>query len=307
MRVAVLGANGQLGSELAGELGRRGATVCALDHAAIRIEELDSVRAALHPLAPDLILDTAAFHHLPRCEEDPARAFAVNATGAANVAQVAAELGARNVYFSTDYVFDGEKGAPYRESDPPRPQSVYAASKLAGEAATLAGAAGYVVRVSGLYGAVPCRAKGESFVHKMLRLARELPEVRVVDDEILTPTPTRAIAEHLPTLLAQGEPGLYHLTCEGACSWYELAHEIFARAALTTPLVRARSADFPSTVRRPRYSVLENARFNALGAARMPTWREGLHAFLATLPGAAPGAASVAAPGPDGPVPSITA
>ena len=282
MRVAVLGANGQLGTELVDAYQRRGDAVFGLDHGDIQVELLDSVRAALGAITPDLILNTAAFHHLPLCEAEPDRAFAVNETGAANVARVAVELGARHVYFSTDYVFDGEKGEPYLESDTPSPLSVYGASKLAGERATLAGGAGYVVRISGLYGAAPCRAKGESFVHKMLHLAREQPEVRVVDDEVLTPTPTGAIAAYLPALLAADSPGLYHLTCEGACSWFEMAREIFAWAAVETPLVRVSSSSFPSPVRRPRYSVLENLRFNALGGSRMPVWRDALLEFLAT-------------------------
>jgi len=282
MRVAVLGASGQLGSELAACFRGRGDQVLALDHEAVAVEDLAAVRRAIVPFAPELILNTAAFHHLPRCEADPTRSFAVNATGSANVARVAAEISARNVYFSTDYVFDGEKRRPYTEADPPRPLSVYAASKLAGERATLAGGPGFVLRVSGLYGASPCRAKGESFVAKMLRLAREQAEVHVVDDEILTPTPTHAIAAHLPGLLAAGGPGIYHFTCEGSCSWYEFAREIFDRAGVGTPLLRASSADFPSAVQRPRYSVLENQRFNSLGSARMPDWRQALGEFLAS-------------------------
>lgn len=281
MRVAVLGANGQLGTDLAASFADTGAEVVALTHDEIRVEDLDSVRESLSRARPDAVLNTAAFHHVPQCEEDPASAFAVNAQGALNVARIASELDAQNLYFSTDYVFDGERGRPYVEEDLPNPLNVYAASKLAGEHLTLAYAPqSYVVRISGIYGKVACRAKGENFVTKMIRLAKDRPEVRVVDDEVLTPTPTREIAEKIPALLASGAYGLYHLSCKGACSWYEFAREIFAALELKTPLDRASVKDFPAGVRRPFYSVLENRRFDALGVGRMPPWRDALRRFL---------------------------
>lgn len=281
MRVAVLGANGQLGTDLVACFSENGDEVVALTHDEIRIEDLDSVRTSLSRARPDAILNTVAFHHVPQCEENPTSAFAVNAQGALNVARIASELSATNLYFSTDYVFDGEQKRPYVEEDLPKPLNVYAASKLAGEHLTLAYAPqSYVVRISGIYGKVACRAKGENFVTKMIRLAQDRPEVRVVDDEVLTPTPTREIAERMPSLVASGTYGLYHLSCEGACSWYEFAREIFTALELKTPLHRASVKDFPSGVRRPFYSVLENRRFNALGTGRMPPWRDGLRRFL---------------------------
>lgn len=287
MRVAVLGANGQLGSDLVRAFRRAGHPVVELTHDQVRVEERASLRDALTQARPDALLNTAAFHHLPRCEEQPERAFAVNAQGALNAARVAADLGAMNVYFSTDYVFDGEKGQPYLETDRPNPLNVYAASKLAGEHLTLAYAPrSFVVRISGIYGRTPCRAKGESFVRKMARLARERPEVRVVVDEVLTPTPTAEIAARLPALLASGAFGLYHLTCEGSCSWHDFAREIFALLELDTPLLPATAADFPTPFRRPSYSVLENGRLKALAAEGgqiqpMPHWRDALRRFLA--------------------------
>lgn len=281
MRVAVIGANGQLGSDLVQRFRSRGEEVVELDHGAIRVEDAASVDEALEAARPDAVLNCAAFHHLGRCEEDPERTFAVNAVGALNVARTAAELGAANVYFSTDYVFDGTSSRPYREEDRPAPLNVYGASKVAGEHLTLSTWEGScVVRISGIYGRVPCRAKGESFVTKMVRLAAEKPEVRVVDDEVLTPTPTRAIAEAIPALVASGARGIVHLTCEGECSWYEFAREIFATLKLATPLYRASVADFPGGPRRPAYSVLENGRLKEMGLAPMPGWRQGLRRFL---------------------------
>ncbi len=281
MRVAVVGANGQLGTDLVDALERAGIDTAALGHADIEVAELDSVRSALGKQRPDAVLNAAAFHNMPRCEANPGRAFEVNAVGALNLARAAADLGVRNVYFSTDYVFDGAKGEPYVESDLAAPLNVYGASKLAGERLTEVYAPGsLVLRVSGLYGRVPCRDKGENFITKMISLAAKLPEVRVVTDEVLTPTPTRAIAEKTVELLATDAEGLFHLTCEGSCSWNEFAREIFTTLALETPLGAATVGDFPSPAQRPTYSVLANTRLAATGLAPMPHWREALHGFL---------------------------
>jgi dTDP-4-dehydrorhamnose reductase len=282
MKAAVVGANGQLGTDLVDALTGAGIEAVPLRHSDVEVAELDSVRAALATHRPDVVLNTAAFHNMPECEEDPARAFAVNAIGALNLARVAAESGVRNVYFSTDYVFDGSKGEPYVETDRPLPLNVYGASKLAGERLSEVYAPGsLVLRVSGLYGRVPCRHKGENFITKMIALAAKLPEVRVVTDEILTPTPTRAIAEKTAELLRTDATGLMHLTCEGSCSWHGFAREIFTTLGLETPLGKATVADFPSPVERPHYSVLANTRLAETGLAPMPHWREALDGFLA--------------------------
>ncbi len=281
MRIAVLGANGQLGTDLVEVFTRGGDEVFGLTHEEIRVEEADSVRESLVEIRPDAILNTAAHHNVPACEDDPAAAFAVNAQGALNVARVASDLDAVNVYYSTDYVFDGGQQAPYVETDLPRPLNVYAASKLAGEHLTRAySPKSHVIRISGIYGRRPCRAKGENFVRKMVRLAGEKPEVRVVTDEVLTPTPTREIARKTRPILASEDWGVFHLSCEGACSWYEFACEIFSILELATPLHPASVEDFPAGVARPFYSVLENRRFNALDLGRMPDWRSALCEYL---------------------------
>jgi dTDP-4-dehydrorhamnose reductase len=288
VRVAVLGATGQLGTDLVAHFAAAGDDVVALGHDDVRVEAADSVRAALGAVRPDAVVNTAACHHLGRCEEEPERAFAVNALGARNLAQAARELGFANVYVSTDYVFDGRARRPYTEDDAPRPLSVYGASKLAGEHFTLAEGEGasdpvaqaFVIRVSAIYGKVPSRAKGDNFVTMITRRAREQPEVRVVDDEIVAPTPTAEIARAAREILTAGRPGLYHLACRGSCSWYELTRAIFDLLAIDTPLHRASAADFPGPARRPAYSVLDSRRYHALGRGEMPHWRDGLAEFL---------------------------
>jgi dTDP-4-dehydrorhamnose reductase len=281
MKAAVIGANGQLGSDLVEVFGGSGIEVLGLTHSTLAIEAIDSVRQALAAFKPTIVLNTAAFHVVPQCEEDPARSYAVNGMGALNVAKVCEELDAMNVYFSTDYVFDGLKKKPYVEEDAPNPLNVYAATKLTGEYFTLNyGSRGVVARVSGIYGKNPCRAKGSNFITTMLRLAKEKPEVRVVNDEILTPTPTLAIAGKSLEIARHGATGLFHLSCEGDCSWYDFAGVIFEECDLSTPLSSCSVADMPPSVRRPSYSVLENKRLAATGLSPMPHWRESLVAFL---------------------------
>jgi dTDP-4-dehydrorhamnose reductase len=281
MKAVVIGANGQLGSDLAVEFTSCGWTVAGLTHGDVKVEEFASVQSVVLALRPDVVLNTAAFHVVPECEEDPIRAFRVNALGPLHIARVCNELGIPSVYYSTDYVFDGARHEPYTESDSPNPLNVYAVTKLAGEEFTLNYARkGIVLRVSGIYGRVPCRAKGGNFVTTMVKAAREKPEVRVVSDEILSPTPTTAIAEKTAEILRSDLTGLFHVVSEGHCSWYEFARVIFDTLGFSTPLVKISVTDYPSTVRRPTFSALRNARLAAEGLKPMPEWRESLEEFL---------------------------
>jgi len=284
VRVAVLGATGQLGTDLAAHFAAAGDEVARLGHDAVRVEDAASVRDALAAARPEVVVNTAAFHPLGRCEEEPERAFAVNALGARHVARACRELGARQVFVSTDYVFDGRAGRAYSEEDTPRPISVYGASKLAGEHLALAeaGASSWVVRVSAIYGRVPSRAKGDNFLTMILRRAREQPEVRVVDDEIVSPTPTAEIARALRELLLADRPGLYHLACEGSCSWHELTQVLFELRGIDTPLRAARASDFPGPNLRPAHSALASRRYREVCGHALPHWRDALAAHLAS-------------------------
>ncbi len=282
MRVAVIGATGQLGRDCCEALARHGQEVIALGHEAIEVRRLESVAAALHRAAPDWVLLTAALHDVPACERRPLDAFAVNALGAKHVAQVSAELGASVLYVSTDYVFDGRKGRPYEETDAPGPLNVYGLTKLCGEhLVRQANPRHAIVRTSGLYGRYPCRGKGANFVERMLQLARERGCVQVVDDELLSPTYTADLAEQIAVLCERGAFGVFHATAQGACSWYDFAEEIFARTGVPVQLERARPGQFAGEVRRPKYSVLDNVALRRLGLDRMRPWREALHDYLA--------------------------
>ena len=281
MKIVIIGANGQLGSDLVKVMSQKGHEMVALTHTDISVEDIDTCRKVLTNIQPDIVLNTAAYHVVPKCEENPDTAFAVNSQGALNIARVTAGLKITNVYYSTDYVFDGLKAMPYIETNRPNPLNIYAVTKLTGEYVTLNyNPESYVIRLSGLYGNVPCRAKSGNFITTMIRLAKEKPEVRVITDEILTPTSTYQIALKTISILESEQYGLYHLTCEGACSWYQFAREIFTILNLRTPLYKASVEDFPITVKRPFYSVLKNSRFNALGLEKMPHWRVALEEFL---------------------------
>jgi dTDP-4-dehydrorhamnose reductase len=280
MKLAIIGANGQLGTDLQEVLASEH-DVIALTHADIEITNIDSVKIALSSTKPDIILNTAAYHIVPEAEKFPEKAFQINGTGVLNLAKVCQQLGIRLVHYSTDYVFDGKKQKPYTEEDRPNPLSVYANTKLSGEYFALNYSdKSYVIRVSGIYGKVPCRAKGGNFITTMIKLAKEKPDVRVVNDEILTPTPTYWIAKNTAALIKTDAFGLYHMSCEGEVSWYEFARVIWETLHLETPLYPASVNDFPPVVKRPFYSVLENRNLRELGINYMPHWKKALVEFL---------------------------
>ena len=282
MKVAVIGANGQLGSDVAAEFGKNGDVVVPLTHTEIELANLDSVSNCLGELQPELIVNTAAMHHVEKCEQDPASAFAVNGMGSRNLALVARELGAVLMHVSTDYVFDGKKGSPYEEHDPPRPLSVYGNTKLAGEYFVRAATEKhFVLRTSALYGKKPCRAKGGlNFIELMLKLARERGEVKVVDNEFVTPTATDELARQIVALSRSDAYGLYHATAEGSCSWHQFAGKIFELTGTQVTLKAAGPNEFPAKVARPMYSVLENKGLKALGLNQFGTWQAGLARYL---------------------------
>jgi dTDP-4-dehydrorhamnose reductase len=282
VKVVVIGANGQLGRDVSTAFLAAGDVVEPLGHDDVDVASAESVKSSLSHSQPDIVVNTAAFHQVEKCEADPALAFAVNSLGARNVAQITDSLGAKLLHISTDYVFDGKKQTPYTEQDPAAPLNVYGNSKLSGELfVRCTNPHHFVVRVSAIYGSNPCRAKGGlNFIDLMLKLSREREEVRVVDDEFVTPTPTIEIARQLVVLAGTSEFGLYHATAEGSCSWYEFARAIFDLSGTKVRLERACSGDFPAKVPRPKYSVLENAGLKSRSLNIFGHWKEGLKNYL---------------------------
>ncbi len=280
MKVAVIGANGQLGSEISEHLESKHEVV-RLTHSDIEIADIDDVSKVFGVIKPDVVINTAAYHNLPDCENNPEKSFQVNSVGAMNLAKVAADSDYKLVHYSTDYVFDGEKRKPYIEKDHPKPLNVYGMTKLNGEMLIKNYCYKYfTIRVSGIYGKTVCRAKGKNFITTMQKAASERDVVKVVDDEILSPTSVYEIAKNTESLIRTEGYGLYHMTCRGSCSWFEFAGVIFKQLGLKTPLISCQSTEFPMEIKRPSYSVLENHKLNSVNINQMAHWKDALISYL---------------------------
>jgi dTDP-4-dehydrorhamnose reductase len=282
MRIAVIGANGQLGHDVVRAFAEQRDEVRALTHEDIELSSLESVAACLRATRAEVVVNTAAMHNVESCEQQPGRAQEVNVVGARNLATATRDLGSVLIHVSTDYVFDGAKDTPYVESDEARPLNVYGRTKLEGEQFVQdINPKRFVLRTAALYGSHPCRAKGgQNFVDLMLRLARERGRVRVVDNEFTSPTATADLARQIASLSRSDAYGLYHATAEGSCSWYEFAREIFRMAEVPVTLEVASPNEFPAKVPRPAYSVLENRKLKSQNLNLFRPWQDGLHAYL---------------------------
>lgn len=279
MRVALIGASGQLGTDLQKALS--GWDLVALNHSEIEICDFKRVREVLSRANPQVVINTAAFNRVDDCEDDPAGAFLVNALGPRNLARISSERECHIVHVSTDYVFGGEQAIPYAESDSPNPLSVYGVSKLAGECFVRNICPKHLlVRTSGLYGVAGSRSKGGNFVDTMIRLAGEGRPIRVVDDQVLTPTYTADLAAKLKELIDLRVVGTYHVTNSGQCSWYEFAATIFDFLGLDPELSPAASESLGAKARRPAYSVLEHRGLKACGIESPRVWTDALRAYL---------------------------
>ena len=283
MKVAIIGGNGQLGRDVAAAFSAEGCAVTTFTHEDVEISSLESVRISLGSLRPEVVVNTAAFHNVDKCEAEPGLAFAINGAGTRNLAQVTEETGATILHVSTDYVFDGQKRSPYVEEDLPAPLNVYGNTKLSGEFFVRSiNPRHFVVRTSAIYGENPCRAKGGlNFIELMLKLSKERKELRVVNDEFVTPTPTIQIARQLVALSRSSDYGLYHATSEGSCSWHEFAAAIFELTKTNVGLETAKPGEFPAKVPRPKYSVLENHALKGKSLNVFTHWKEGLENYLA--------------------------
>jgi len=282
MKVAVTGSTGQLGTDVVQVFRESGRVeVVPLSHEQVEIGSLDSVRSALAACKADAVINSAAFHQVDKCEEDPDQAFRINALGAWNVARVCAELGAYCVYISTDYVFDGAKQAPYDEYDPPMPLSIYGVSKLSGEYLTRsASPKSLVARIASVFGKSGARGKGGNFIEAILKKARTGEALKVVNDTPMTPTYTMDAARALLEIVHKRPSGTLHVTNQPACTWFEFAKKALDLCGLTVECAPVTSDAFPSKVRRPGYSALSGKRLaEAIGKPMRP-WAEALRAYL---------------------------
>jgi dTDP-4-dehydrorhamnose reductase len=281
-RYVLIGAAGQLGSDLVRTFDGIG-TLIPLTHQQIEIQNPDDVAETLAALRPSHVINTAAWNLVDRAEDEPRAAFALNADAVGTLAATCDRIGATLVHFSTDFVFDGAKRAPYVEDDTPNPLSAYGESKLAGERlARERCVRAIVIRVAALFGMARSAGKGgTNFVETMLRAAAGGRALRVVADQVTTPSYTPDVARAVWRLLATASPGIYHVTGSGETSWYDFARDIFRREAMTPTLTGVTSAEFGARAKRPLYSVLAHRALRALGHPELPPWQDGLAAYLA--------------------------
>lgn len=279
-----------LGHDLAAACSRAGHEVIGLDLPELDIAHYENVWAMVP--ACDWVVNCAAYTHVDGAESHRDEAFAVNAVGARNVARVCTKKKIRLLHISTDYVFDGRRRRPYRESDRPNPLNVYGASKLAGEKAIRAQGGRYlIVRTQSLFG-----AHGHNFVQAILARLAEKPQepLRVVHDQISSPTYTVHLAEALTRLLPLAHTGIVHVSASGACSWYEFARAIVEAVGASVPVVPITSAELARPAARPAYSELDKRRYRSWTGHTLPSWQEGLAAYLREIRAdsrlAAPGA-----------------
>ena len=247
-------------------------------------EFLSEYSRRINKYKPDIIINTAAYVRVDDCETERDRAFLINALGARNVAVVAQRLEAKLFHLSTDYVFGGESRSPvlpYTEFDTPVPVSVYGKSKLAGENFVRHLCTRYfIIRSSGLFGIAGASSKGGNFVETMMKLAREQSELRVVNDQVCSPTYTRDLASKIVELIDTEYYGIFHVTSKGSCSWYEFTKEILKQASLNTAVIPISSEQYLQKAMRPGFSVLDNYQLRLLGLDDMPSWQEALKNYM---------------------------
>ncbi len=279
MKLFVTGAGGQLGHELVEAIRAAGHEPIATTHAQLDITDEEAVRIAIGSAKPDVVIHAAAWTAVDACEGDIEKAMLVNGAASKYVADAAHAVGARVVYISTDYVFDGSKPTPYNEDDVPNPQSSYGASKLAGEQAMSEQDA--IVRISWV-----CGFHGANMVKTILKLGATMSELKFVDDQIGNPTFADDAAKAIVNIATSGLGGIWHVTNQGVVSWYEFAREVLLTAGMDAAKVKPISTSDlqpPRPAKRPANSVLHNGRMIAEGMALLPDFREPLARLVRRL------------------------
>src|SRR5262245_15936473 len=281
MKIVLIGATGQLGGDLLRS--NPGHDIIAPGRDQLDLARPHEAARLIARVRPETVINCAAFHNVPRCEEEPAQAFLINCVAVRDLAAACAERGARLVTFSSDYVFGGARTVPWREDDPPWPLQVYGITRLAGEHAALAAAPdqAVIIRTCGLYGRSGARSKGGNFVDARVADAAPGKRIEMACEQIVAPTSTDDLSRAVYALIAHQtlRPGIYHLVNEGACSWYEFTREIVRLIGVSAEVVPVDRGGRTGNMRRPHYSVLQNTKARALGIVLRP-WREALESYL---------------------------
>lgn len=281
MRVLLIGANGQLGSDLVRN--NPGYEIIAPEKRDFDLTRGESIREWLREANVDWVVNTAAFHNVMKCEEQPELAFELNCTAVRNLAQACQELNVQLLTFSTDYIFGGERRLPYTEEDCPRPLQIYGISKLAGELAALSAAPEHatIIRTCGLYGRSGAASKGGNFVDSRVADGRRGGVLEVSSEQVVCPTSTYDLSKAVYALIGNdiAPSGIYHLVNQGECSWFEFTAAIFDYLGIDTELRPVDRGGRSGAVRRPTYSVLSNIKARSLGI-ELPTWQDALKRYL---------------------------
>jgi len=279
MKVALIGADGQLGSDLVPRL--REYKLYPFYYPHFDVKDTAGTRSTLLDIHPDIVINTSAYHRVDECEENPVEAFYVNAIAVKNLSLICRQMDSVLVHFSTDYVFDGEKKSPYIETDSPNPLSVYGVSKLAGEFFVRNICVKYfLIRTCGLYGTAGCWGKGTNFIDSIISMAKNGKPFKVVKDQTVTPTSTEELSLIINKLIHTDNYGTYHLTNEGECTWFEFAQEILGMTGYKTELIPVSSEEYGAKAIRPHYSVLENRKASQIGLALFSHWKKALQNYL---------------------------
>jgi dTDP-4-dehydrorhamnose reductase len=276
MKVVVTGAKGQLGQDVVLELARQNHEAIGADREQLDVTNEASVQAFISDVRPDVILHCAAYTNVDGAEKNEDAAYQVNALGTEYLAKAAKQVGAKMLYVSTDYVFDGTATEPYEVDEPTKPLGAYGRTKLAGEELLQKNLEQFfIVRTAWVFG-----VHGNNFVKTMLRLGKERGEVGVVHDQVGSPTYTVDLARFMVELMETQEYGIYHATNSGVCSWYEFAVEIFKQAGLSVIVNPLTTEQFPRPAARPKYSVLSKKKIEEQGLMPLRDWKEALNAYL---------------------------
>lgn len=277
MKVLVTGINGQLGHDVMGELKKRGHEAVGVDIEEMDITDAECVKKVMTQTAPEAVVHCSAYTAVDRAEEEVELCRQVNAEGTKNVAEVCAGLDCKLLYLSTDYIFSGEGERPWEPGDEPDPLNIYGLTKFEGEQEIKSRMDKYfIVRISWVFG-----VNGNNFIKTMLRLGRENGAVRVVDDQIGSPTYTYDLAVLLVDMIETEKYGEYHASNEGTCSWYEFAKEIFAAAGMNeVEVTPVSSEEFPAKAKRPKNSRMSKEKLVKNGFNKLPSWQDAVKRYV---------------------------
>jgi dTDP-4-dehydrorhamnose reductase len=285
-KVLLIGKNGQLAGAIVKNAHAFDLDIFPFDKSELDVTEASQVEKKIEEIKPNVVINTSAFHVVPKCEELPFDAMAINFFAVGEIAKICKKYKIAFITYSTDYVFDGKKGVPYNETDSPHPLQTYGMSKLAGEYACLRSypEGSFVIRTCGLYGGkTGSPEKGGNFVLNILKEAQGKDSIEVSSEQIVSPTYAGDLSKTTLELLSRkAEPGIYHLANEGSCSWHEFTKEIFRIAGIKTKVIPVDRGGASGAMMRPKVSALKNVKAKAIGI-ELPSWKEGLKSYFEEL------------------------